>query len=336
MGASIDATKAPQCWCDRVSNRHAARATIERMRDATEVVLHSAAQLRAHDPALAMAALANRQHGVVARDQLVELGLSRNVIARHVQRGRLHRLHRGVYAVGHRALSREAHWMAAVLASGDGAVLSHRSAAALWGIRDSRRATIDVTSPRERRRPGIDTHHARLAPDEVTMHRAIPVTTPARTLLDLAALLDQHRLARAAERAEALRLTSPTSLGALAARYPRRPGTPAIRRLQPTDTTTRSELERRFLTLLEAEKLPRPLVNTPIDRYEADFAWPAANLIAELDGYQTHATRAAFERDRARDRTLQTQGWRVLRITWRQLEDDPEQIAAELRALLTP
>src|SRR3954449_9205404 len=148
--------------------------------------------------------------------------------------------------------------MAAVLAAGEDAVLSHRSAAALWGIRESRSAKIEVTAPRERRRPGVTVWRAIVPSDEVTVHDGIPVTTPARTLLDLAAILDEHRLARAAERAEALRLTSPTSLEALAARYRGRPGVPALGRIAPkvAATTTRSELERRFLTLLDAERLP--------------------------------------------------------------------------------
>jgi hypothetical protein len=230
--------------------------------------------------------------------------------------------------------------MAAVLAGGPRAVLSHRSAAALWGIRETGRRDVEVTAPRQRRgRPGIEMHRAPLRSDEVTTHCGIPVTTAARTLLDLAALIDEHQLARAAERAEALRLASPTSLADLVARYPKRPGTPNIRRLvehdRITPTTTRSELERRFLTLLDAEGLPRPLVNEPVDDTKhPDFRWTERRLIVELDGYETHGTRAAFERDRARDRALMAAGWRVARITKRQLDDAPTDIAAELTALL--
>jgi hypothetical protein len=231
--------------------------------------------------------------------------------------------------------------MAAVLAGGEGAVLSHRSAAALWGIRDTARRDVQITAPRQRRRrPGLEMHEGRMRSDEITTHRAIPVTTAARTLLDLAALLDEHHLARAAERAEALRLPSPTSLADLVARYPGRPGTPAIQRLieeaRITPTTTRSELERRFLTLLDAECLPRPLVNEPVDDgKEPDFRWTHERLVVELDGYETHGTRAAFERDRARDRALMAAGWRVARITKRQLDDAPSDVASELRTLLT-
>ncbi len=228
--------------------------------------------------------------------------------------------------------------MAAVLAAGDGAVLSHRSAAELWGIRDSARRTIELTAPREVQRPGLTVCRAVLPGDEMTVHDGIPVTTPARTLLDVAAVLDEHRLARAAERAEALRLTSPTSLAELVERYPRRKGTPNLKRLIEADrivpTTTRSRLERRFLTFLDANELPRPLVNERVDPFTPDFRWTDQRLVVELDGFETHGTRAAFERDRARDRALLAAGWRVARITNRQLDDAPNDLAAELRAML--
>jgi very-short-patch-repair endonuclease len=174
--------------------------------------------------------------------------------------------------------------------------------------------------------------------DEMTVHDGIPVTTPARTLLDVAAVLDEHRLARAAERAEALRLTSPTSLAELVERYPRRKGTPNLKRLIEADrivpTTTRSRLERRFLTFLDANELPRPLVNERVDPFTPDFRWTDQRLVVELDGFETHGTRQAFERDRARDRALLAAGWRVARITNRQLDDAPNDLAAELRAML--
>src|SRR3954454_12952433 len=194
--------------------------------DAREVVPVIDGEDRARRSDAAIAELAGRQHGIVARRQLVVLGLSLDAIDDRVERHRLHPLHRGVYAVGHRAVTRDGRWMAAVLAAGEAAGRSHRSAAALWGIRETRSAKIEVTAPRERRRPGVTVWRAKLPSDEVTVHDGIPVTTPARTLLDLAAILDEHRLARAAERAEALRLTSPTSLAELVDRYPRRPEPP--------------------------------------------------------------------------------------------------------------
>ncbi len=313
-------------------------APMHGMRDASGVEPNNAVELRTHDPALGMAALAARQHGVVGRTQLVDLGLGRHEIGRLLQRGRLHVVHRSVYAVGHRRLTGLGVWMAAVLAAGDGAVLSHRSAAELWGIRDSARRTIELTAPREVQRPGLTVCRAVLPGDEMTVHDGIPVTTPARTLLDVAAVLDEHRLARAAERAEALRLTSPTSLAELVERYPRRKGTPNLKRLIEADrivpTTTRSRLERRFLTFLDANELPRPLVNERVDPFTPDFRWTDQRLVVELDGFETHGTRAAFERDRARDRALLAAGWRVARITKRQLDDAPNDLAAELRAML--
>jgi very-short-patch-repair endonuclease len=308
------------------------------MGDAREVDPNNAGEHRTHDPAIELAALARRQHGVIARRQIVDLGLGRHYIDRQVQRGRLHVLHRGVYAVGHRALTRHGRWMAGVLAIGDGAVLRRRSAAVLWRIIEREPARIEIAARSEHRRPGITVERTVLPPDERDEHEGIPVTTPARTLLDLAAVLDEHRLARAAERAEALRLGSPTPLQELLHRYPRRPGTPNLERLidegRIVPTTTANDFERRLLTLLDAESLPRPLVNQPLGPIKPDFRWPEQRLIVELDGFETHGTRTAFERDRARDRQLTAQGWRVVRITKRQLDDDPQRVAAELRAIL--
>ena len=235
--------------------------------------------------------------------------------------------------------------MAAVLAAGEGAVLSHRSAAALWGIRDTARARIEVSVPRHRRsRPRLELHEVELAFDEVTIHRGIPATTPSRTLFDLAGVLTAQQLERAIDQAEIRRLTSPTSLEALVARHPGRRGTTALRSIlghsyRIGHTLTRSDLEDRFLALLAAHRLPRPQTNRMIDLpngewTEADCVWPAHRLVVELDGYATHATRRAFERDRARDRDLQAAGWRVLRITWRQLDAETKTIARQLRSLL--
>jgi hypothetical protein len=290
-----------------------------------------------------VAQLAGCQHGVVARRQLLALGLSPRAVDHRVERERLHVIHLGVYAVGHTVLTPEARWMAAVLAAGPDAVLSHRSAAALWGLRPTERQRIEVTTPRGlRSRPGIEVHRAQLAPDEQTTVQGIPVTTVPRTLLDLASLIDAVRLERALDRAEALRQTDSTTLADLVARHPQRKGTRAIRKLLAEEriggTITRSELEDRFLAFLDEAVLPRPQINVPIRTangwIEADCVWPAHRLIVELDGHATHATRTAFERDRSRDRALQAAGWRVVRITWRQLHHDPAAVAADLRNLL--
>jgi very-short-patch-repair endonuclease len=226
-----------------------------------------------------------------------------------------------------------------VLAAGSDAVLSHRSAAALWGIRETARTAVDVTCPRKLRRPGIRSRCAVLLADEVTRERGIPVTTPARTLFDLAELLTAQQLERALDEAEIRRLATPLPLDALIARHPGRRGIATLRRALDKqrkigETVTRSELEERFLAFLDAHELPRPRMNAPLGPYEPDAVWRGAGVIVELDGYATHATRRAFEADRARDRAFQVAGWRVVRITWRQLRDEPRAIAAQLRALL--
>jgi very-short-patch-repair endonuclease len=287
----------------------------------------------------AIAALAARQHGVVSRSQLLALGLGAGAIKHRVGVGRLHPLHRGVYAVGHRAVRREAWWMAAVLAAGSDAVLAGRSAAALWCMRQSHRARIEVVSPRRVDVRGIEARCIALAPDEVTVHDGIPVTTPARTLFDLAAVVPAHHLEAAFNEAEYRRLTSPVSLDALLARYPGRRGTQALRRVlddhrRNGETRTRGELER-FLALVDAANLPRPKINRHTDHGELDAAWPEQRVVVELDGFAAHGTRRAFEDDRAKDRERVAAGWRVVRVTWRQLADDPARIAAQLKALLT-
>lgn len=287
-----------------------------------------------------IARLAERQHGVVARRQLIAIGVDRNRIRRRLEQGRLHPIHRGVYAVGHRALTRHGRWMAAVLACGPGAALSHRAAAALWGLRSSA-AAIDVSitsrSGRERR-CGIVLHHVQLDRSEVTEHAGIPVTTPARVLLDLAAILPPRDIARAVEAAERARVFDLDALGELFARYPRRPGTKALTTAialhRPDLELTRSELERRFLELCDEHGVDAPLVNAPVGPYVADFLWPGHRLIVESDGAETHLTRTAFERDRIRDAELTVAGFRVVRLSYRRIADQPAAVAETIRALL--
>ena len=308
------------------------------------VVMHvMGGELQPREVDAAIAALADRQHGIVSRDQLAALGLGRGTIDHRLKCGRLHFLHRGVFAVGHNVISREARWLAAVLAVGPGSALSHQSAAALWGIRGTARGRIDVTIPVTRRpRIKIHIHEATLAPDELTTTHNIPTTTPARTLLDLATVVSPQTLERAINEAEVLRLTSATSLSELVGRHHRRPGTPAIQRILNAGfvgaTVTRNDMEDRFFALLDEAGLLRPEVNAQLEIdtiwIEPDFMWRSARLIVELDGYETHGTRAAFESDRARDRALQAAGWRVVRVTWRQLHEQPAAVVAELRVLL--
>jgi very-short-patch-repair endonuclease len=254
--------------------------------------------------------------------------------------GRLHRLHRGVYAVGHQVLADEGRWMAAVLAGGAGAALSHKAAAALWSIRPTQSPGIEVTIPRKvGSRPGLRFHHSYLPADEVTVHAGIPVTTVPRTLFDLAAVVPAGQLRRAVNEAELRRLWDPLSLADLLARHPRRPGAAAIRAaLRVGARITRSELEDRFLDFLRRTRLPAPATNVPLwlgSRWiEADCVWRQQRLVVELDGYATHRTRAAYESDRARDRALTAAGWRVVRVTWRQLHEEPAALARDLRAAL--
>ena len=233
-------------------------------------------------------------------------------------------------------------WMAAVLAVGPDAALSHRSAAALWKIRSSSRPTIDVTAPRQCRRPGLETHRLALRLDEVTTHCGIPTTTVARTLFDLAGVVRPEHLAAAVTEAEIRPLTSPTSLADLVERYPGRRGSAALRRIlerrhEIARMVTKSDLETAFLAVVDAHGLPRPRTNTRIPvpgEPMVDAAWREQRLVAELDSYGIHTSCRNFESDRARDRELQAAGWRVVRITWRQLTTDADTIVRQLRVLL--
>jgi very-short-patch-repair endonuclease len=229
--------------------------------------------------------------------------------------------------------------MAAVLACGPGAVLSHRGAAALWGVRGGTR--VEVTMPRGRRvRRGFHVHWADLPDDEVTVHHGIPVTTIARTLLDLGAVVQRHELRGAFRQAEQLRLTDRLGMGALIERYPRKPGIRILRAVfeeaQAGLSVVRSELEELFQEFILNARLPKPLTNVRIEGMEVDCAWPEQRVVVELDGRQAHDTAHAFDEDRARDRRLEAAGWRVVRITWRQLKETPAEVERDLRRLLTP
>jgi very-short-patch-repair endonuclease len=287
--------------------------------------------------------LAERQHGVVARRQLERLGVGKGSIEKRVRMGRLHRLHRGVYAVGHRVLSPEARWMAAVLACGPGAVLSHRSAAALWRMRESSSRAIEVTTPRKSRSRGaIHRHFALLPADEVLTERGIPATSVPRTLFDLAAVSSADVVEHALRESEYLRLHDRLSLPALLDRYPGRRGSRVVReslrrRAELPAGRARSWLEREFLPFLRRSGLPRPQLNVWLEvggkSIEVDCLWPG-KVVVELDGFAGHGTRAAFREDRARDRRLRVAGYGVIRIAPEQLDDEAQAIAADLRVLL--
>ena len=286
----------------------------------------------------AIGRLAEGQHGVVGRGQLLSIGVSNDAIEHRLQLGRLRVLHRGVYAVGHRALRREARWMAAVLGAGRDAVLSHRSAAALWGLgREKDRVDVSVRNWRAAR-AGIHFHRASIPADEVTTRSAIPVTTVPRTLYDLATVLPHRQLERALNEAEVLRLWDELSLDRLLDRYPRRPGNRAVRAVlgarRAGAAVTKSELEVMFLAVLDGAELPPPAVNVLVEGFEVDAVWRDAQVAVELDGRDTHGTAMAFERDRERDRILQAAGWRVVRITFRQMRLGRDTLVADLHRLL--
>jgi very-short-patch-repair endonuclease len=290
----------------------------------------------------AIAELADRQHGVVARWQLRELGLGRHAIDGRIAAKRLHVVYRGAYAVGRRYIDQRGVWMAAVLSCGPDALLSHRPAAALLGIRPASSGWVDVTVPRRLRpRDGIRPHTATVPEDERAIHAGIPVTTVTRTLLDLATQLQPHELKRAAEQAEALQLTSPLSLVAVVQRHAGRRGAGALAAaLGPLrQGLTRSELERRFVAFVDRVDLPPPRLNEWLDiggeLIQADCFWPEARLIAELDSRAWHDTEAAFERDRRRDRRCVAAGWAVIRVTYEALTSEQRELEHQLRALLT-
>jgi very-short-patch-repair endonuclease len=284
-----------------------------------------------------LAAIARRQYGVVSHAQLRELGLSAHAIAERVRTARLHRLHRGVYAVGHDVLRREAIWLAAVLACGPGAVLSHLDAAALWGIRPKAAATVDVTIPSRagrRRRHGIRIHRSgRLSPKELTVKDGIPVTTLARTLLDLADVLPDQPLKRAIDESEYRRLFDLNAVIAVVERNPGRRGAKLLALAGSPPELTREEFEPLLLGLVTRQNLPRPKVNTWVEGYEVDFLWAEQKLIVETDGLAAHGTRQALQNDRRRDRRLLRAGYRTIRLTRADFEDEAA-IAADIAAEL--
>src|SRR3954470_13588102 len=288
--------------------------------------------------------LADEHHGVVGRWQLLQEGWSGEEIDGRIRTGRLHQLHQEVYSVGHLVVPREGRWIAAVLASGPDAVLSHWSAAALWMIRPNARSRIDVTTPHKSRSwDGIRRHHKALPADEVTVEEGIPVTSVPRTIFDLAATEDVDTVASMLRESEYRNLWDRLSLPHLVERYPGRRGVRKVRFALQRITEEpsgrkRSKLEERFAPFLRRHRLPLPRFNDWIvlgsKRYQIDCYWPGTNRMVELDGWQGHHTRSAFRDDRERDRRLTAAGYTVTHITWNQLDDEPEAIAADLRALL--
>lgn len=299
-------------------------------------------------PGRAIAELAGSQHGIVTLAQLAELGLAPSSVRSRVAAGQLHRMHRGVYAVGHRIVNRYGHWLAAVLACGVGAVLSHRSAAALWGIRPTSQASIDVTSPQRsgKGRLGITVHSgATLLAADVAEIDGIPCTSLARTLLDLAEVVHGQALERAVHEAEILRVFDGRAVAEILRRARGRRG--AVRLEAATaegdfaGPGTRSELEDGFLAFCTRNGLPRPennpYVDTPEGSREVDFLWRSHRLVVESDGRRFHDTPRAFESDHRKELLLDAGGWECVRATWRQVtRDDPLLVRALRRRLAAP
>jgi very-short-patch-repair endonuclease len=287
-----------------------------------------------------VARLAARQQGIVTRAQMVAAGLSRHAIAGHVGNGWLVARHRGVYQLG--AFGGPfADEMAALLACGPHGVLSHWAAAALFELcsRAGRPVDVTITQGRAGRRPGIRVHRpTALPPCDVVLKHGLMVTTPARTLVDLAASTTRAELERLTEEAQVQRLASPAELLAVIARGTGRPG---VRRMRSVVDSideplfTRSEAEKRLRALCRSAALPLPRMNVKRAGWEVDAVWDVQRLVVEVDGYKFHSTRAKFERDRRKDADLTLAGYRVLRITWRRLTRESPQVIAILSAALS-
>ncbi len=283
-----------------------------------------------------IARLAAKQYGHVTRAQLLAIGLAKSTIQNRIRSGRLIPVHAGVYAVGHAPIYPLARASAVVLACGPGALLSHRSAASLWGFYRDWETPLEVTIPVRRRRPRIRTHQSKsLAPADRTRTLGLPVTSPARTLLDLAPRLTDDQLRRMIDDARHERRATAARLQELLDRCPTHPGAPRCRAIvEDPAGPTRSELEARFLALTRAHGLPTPRVNARIDGREVDALFADERLIVELDGWEFHRDRGAFEADRERDARHLKAGYATLRITWTRLCDHPGQEAARLDAVL--
>jgi Transcriptional regulator, AbiEi antitoxin/Protein of unknown function (DUF559) len=293
---------------------------------------------------------ATAQHGVIALHQLRELGLAPATVRARCAAGRLHRIHRGVYSLVPRELLKpEGLYMAAVLACGPGAVLSHRSAARLHGLRNYRYHRVEVTVPNrsQRTHSGVAIHTSTtLTEADVTVVNSIPTTTVARTLLDLGEVLIARQLERAFDQADIMNALDLNEIHDQLARNPTRRGAKAVRHLLKThyigSTPTENEFEDAFLALTRSIGFPDPTPQFYVDPGDGespirlDFAWPDRKIAVETDGRRTHATRQAFEADRRRDQRLTAAGWTVIRTTWRQLTNRPHELRDTLLKLLGP
>jgi hypothetical protein len=287
----------------------------------------------------ALAALAAEQYGVVSYQQVMGLGYSSGAIEAAVDAGFLHRVHRAVFAVGHLSLSPHCQCLAAVMARGERALLSYRSAAWLWGFVPSLGVPIEVSVPwRGHGRSPLHVHHCpALRLDDEAMHEGIPVTAVPRTLLDCASVMTWRQLERAVDRTERLGLLDIDSIDLLLEEVRRHPGRGRLRRalsIYRDPAFSRSGGELRFLELLREAGLPRPAVNMFVEGHEIDFYWEAERFAVELDGWESHRGRSSFERDPRRQEDLKLAGIEMIRITGHRLANEPDQVAERLRALL--
>ena len=285
-----------------------------------------------------LAAAAPERHAVFSIGELTDLGLTERQRLRRVATARLHRLYPGVFALGHVHLTPRGLWRAAVLACGSDAALSHYSAAAFWGIRRTARRDIDVTTPQRGRKghAGITLHRVRtLDPRDVTVHDSVRVTSVARTLVDLADVLDDYALRKAIRESELNDLFDLAAIEDACDRVTGRRGPATLRRLVALPAPpTRSVLEDRFFALCETAGVPLPQVNVHVGGYEVDFFWPSHNLVVETDGAKYHRTRDAYERDPIKTADLTVMGYTVIRFTWQRITQKPHEVVATLRALL--
>jgi very-short-patch-repair endonuclease len=277
------------------------------------------------------------QNAAVTAEQLHAVGLSRHAILARVKRGRLVPSFKGVYIVGDPELLPLAKESAALLSLGENAVLSHRSAAAVWGLAQPNPQVIDVTAigSRPHKRDGVRVHYAKSLTD-ITTTRNLRLTTPARTLIDFASQASLSELVDAFGDARAKRLITDAKLGASLGRAPRNhPGAAVVRRmLEDGGTYDRSKAERLMRALCKQAELPQPLTNVILNGHLVDFYWPDQRLIVEVDGYDTHGNRLAFEKDRRRDQAHVAAGYVVIRVTWQQLQHEPIAIAARIAQAL--
>jgi len=284
--------------------------------------------------ALRVARIAAKQWGVVSRVQLLDVGLTNSTIDRWLRGGRLHRIHRGVYALGHTAIGVTGRVVAALLWAGPRALLSHTTAAWWWGIITVEPTVIYLSVPgRAKSTKGIRVHRPREL--EGTTHRRLPVTTVSRTLMDISSMLQFRDLRKALAEADFLRLLDVGELRATRGHPGGAKLTRALKRHQPRLARTRSDLEIDFIELCEDHALPMPEINSWRAGFMVDAVWESRRLVVEVDGGAAHGTPARAEEDRRRELVLRGAGYRTIRYTYRQVTEDPEVVAEDLRAQLS-